>query len=888
MLGGRAVTTVHAVGAALVRGIRRAPVATGAVAVVWALRAASGVVSIDLDAPVESMGADAGGWVGDGIAFAVSPFWTPGVAGLWAATVALLTLGVVAERRLGWRRFAAAAGVSLLAGSVTALVLAAVAGRTGQLLAEAASSVVADGGPLLWVVGAFMACTATMATLWRRRSRVAVLAVLSTVVLFDGGTGAVLLLVSAVAGVVFGRRWRPVTATANPVGSIQEARALGALVVAATAVGPVLAALNPAPGGPFATLSSIVAPVRGVSADVVAQVCGEGPTSVACSLARLHQHPGRAMTVMAVLPCLLLLVAATGLRRGRRSAWWAALTLEGVLAAVTVTFYVLTLADAGAVPLAPSVTDEQPLLVTQLVLPSLVPLSVALTVLVWGRGLFTLPDPGVRQLARRLGWWVLAIAVLFVTAGLLVAGQWSPRPDVGSLLADLPLRLVPFELRVGVQPRQVPAGPAARALFGWVGPMFWLGAGVLVALSYRHRGNQQQPDRAQAQRILTATGGGGIAWMGLWDGNRYWFSPDAASYVPYRVRHGIALTTGDPVGPAVAMPAVVTQFARYCEHAGWVPCLYAASDPVRQICLAAGWQSVQIAQETVLDLETLTFTGRRFQDVRSAMNAARREGMRTEWVDYRSAPQAVRQQIRAISEDWVAEQALPEMGFTLGGLEQLDDPAVRCSVVLDPAGQVQAVASWLPLYQGGRLAGWTLDFMRRRPGGFNHSMELLIASSALDLKAQGYRILSLSGTPLTRTTDDTGSAGEVNTAAVTTVDPPMRALDRTLDLLATGLEPVYGFGSLLRFKAKFQPRFDPLFLLYPDPAALPAIARAVTSAYLPDAQLRATLTVLRRAGTSSRRQRPRSAPAGLAPPAPQSPPATPKQAAAPERTGALR
>ena len=168
MLGGQAVTTVHAVGVALVRGICRAPVATGAVAVVWALRAASGVVSIDLDAPVESMGADAGGWVGDGIAFAVSPFWTPGVAGLWAATAALLTLGVVAERRLGWRRFAAAAGVSLLAGPVTALVLAAVAGRTGQLLAEAASSVVADGGPLLCVVGAFMACTATMATLWRQ------------------------------------------------------------------------------------------------------------------------------------------------------------------------------------------------------------------------------------------------------------------------------------------------------------------------------------------------------------------------------------------------------------------------------------------------------------------------------------------------------------------------------------------------------------------------------------------------------------------------------------------------------------------------------------------------------------------------------------------------
>ena len=97
-------------------------------------------------------------------------------------------------------------------------------------------------------------------------------------------------------------------------------------------------------------LSSIIAPVRGVPAAVVAQVCGEGPTSAACSLARLHQHPGAAMTVMAVLPCLLLLAAATGLRRGRRSAWWAAITLEATLLAVTVAFYALTLVDWGRGP----------------------------------------------------------------------------------------------------------------------------------------------------------------------------------------------------------------------------------------------------------------------------------------------------------------------------------------------------------------------------------------------------------------------------------------------------------------------------------------------------------------------------------------------------------
>lgn len=261
--------------------------------------------------------------------------------------------------------------------------------------------------------------------------------------------------------------------------------------------------------------------------------------------------------------------------------------------------------------------------------------------------------------------------------------------------------------------------------------------------------------------------------------------------------------------------------------------------------------------------------------------------MRTEWLAYHTASRAIRQQIQAISEDWVAEQHLPELGFTLGGLQQLDDPAVRCSVLLDPTGRVHGVASWLPWHRDGRLEGWTLDFMRRRPGGFKHSMEVLIASSALDLQAEGFRVLSLSGTPLTRSTNDADPPSQ-HSASVDATDPTMRSLERTLDLLAAGLEPVYGFGSLLRFKAKFQPQFHPLFLLYPDPAALPAIGRAVTSAYLPAAQLRATLTVLSRLVTAPRRLRPRSRPTAPAASDPSPASSTPARPVAPDRADANR
>jgi hypothetical protein len=59
------------------------------------------------------------------------------------------------------------------------------------------------------------------------------------------------------------------------------------------------------------------------------------------------------------------------------------------------------------------------------------------------------------------------------------------------------------------------------------------------------------------------------------------------------------------------------------------------------------------------------------------------------------------------------------------------------------------------------------------------------------------------------------------------------AIQGLLDIIGTATEPVYGFRSLLRFKAKFQPVYEPLYLIYPDPAPLGPIIIAIRRAYLP-------------------------------------------------------
>jgi hypothetical protein len=140
------------------------------------------------------------------------------------------------------------------------------------------------------------------------------------------------------------------------------------------------------------------------------------------------------------------------------------------------------------------------------------------------------------------------------------------------------------------------------------------------------------------------------------------------------------------------------------------------------------------------------------------------------------------------------------------------------------------ITSWMPVYASGRPVGWTLDFMRRNtePGSFHGVMEFLIATAALTFREEGARFVSLSGAPLARL-----DRGE---------QPSAR--QRLLDMIADTMEPAYGFQSLLQFKAKFQPAYQPLYLTYPDPAALGSIATAIGRAYLPHLTLRQALRLL--------------------------------------------
>ena len=814
-------------GAVLASFVRRIPVSIG----LGVLLIVTAAVTGTLIAPASDVTLDTWG-VAVTTTVLAARWWTPATAlaipedpfQLIAGVVLAVLLLGVAERKLGSIRVALAFVVTGLVGMTVGVVVQ----WGGSLIGEWWSlGTAADRtlDPLTGVVGALIASTAFMSALWRRRIRIVTLAFVLVFVLYDGDSSNVSRLLAGIAGLFLGAWFARDASTLRPRRSSHgETRALLATVVAITAIGPIVSLINNDELTPFSLTASLF--TEGIpDKQAVLDQC-DGVVSAFCEreLALLSaQGPG--VIALVFLPLVLLLLAAWGLRNGRRFALILAVTVNVALALLAwFSFDVAaTVAELSGTE-GWTAFDIGELIVWAIAAMAL-PLAVAGVLIAFRRD-FAVRAPYeavVRFTTVTVGTLIVLAAAYFLTA-LVTIGDYVPAADLRDLTIDTVKRFLPTQFVATFDPVIVPDHDVAFVLFQAVGPLFWIVfVAAAVPLLSANADRTAMAGRSRIRDLLRRGGGGSLGFMATWPGNVYWFSDDGEAAVAYRVVNGIAITMSDPICTPDRDERTVREFAAFCDANGLTPVFYSVHEQFLPIVEAMGWQHTSVGEETVVRTQGLELTGKAWQKVRQPLNRAVKEGLTTVWTTWDELPLTTVAQIRAISEEWVSEKELPEMGFTLGGFDELKDRDVRLMLAVGPDGRLQAVTSWLPTFRDGVPIGWTIDFMRRADESMPGVMEFVIASAALHMKETGAEFLSLSGAPLA-----------AKPLAPGETPPPATPMTRLLDWLGKTLEPAYGFTSLFRFKAKFNPEYRTISMAYPDPMALPAIGVAIGRAYLPE------------------------------------------------------
>ncbi|WP_313541691.1 bifunctional lysylphosphatidylglycerol flippase/synthetase MprF [Leifsonia aquatica] len=780
-------------------------------------------------------------WVGTGAAqIADGHWWSPLTAVLFTSDLAELILSLLlllllvgaSEHLMRTWRTALAFVVTPVVGIVVGSAVQLIGSQTGEMWSRNVHGLVSLD-PLTAIGGTIMTASAFAGALWRRRIRVLTLLVAIMFVLYSGFPSDLDRLLAVLTGLALGALLnRGARARGWQRSSHHEIRVLLASAVAVTAIGPVIGLLTRSRYGllsPIALLFSDDVANRG---NILERCQAFAVTRECVREITIERINGFGPVLLSVLPLLVLLVAAFGLLRGRRFAVWLAVSVNGLLAVLSMLYFgILPVAGGHTGPVSPRYWEVTAILA----ISSAVPLVMAILLIVLRRHFPVLPS--ARAVRRYLLTVVIAgigLAALYVFVGWLQRDTGFTRPiDIGDLLDDVFERFVPVSFLRREPVQYLPTTPLATIVYHNIGTLFWLIAIAAAIPPMLGRSVTRNPadEVTRVRALLTRGGGDALSFMATWPGTSHWFDGPDGGAIAYRVVGRVAITTGGPFGAPPPHDGTIERFARFCDDNGWIPVFYSVEDDYEPLFERMGWSTMTVAEETVIRPQNWATTGKKWQDVRTSINRAQRAGIRAEWTSYAALPLSATVQISDISEQWVAEKDLPEMGFTLGGIDELRDPAVRLMLAVDEAGRIEGVTSWLPTWRDGVVIGWTLDFMRRRPGSINGVMEFLIAEAATRMKADGVEFMSLSAAPLAHT------AG--------TPDAEKSGMDRILGYLSTSLEPVYGFRSLLNFKQKFQPELHPLIMAYPDPVALPEIGIGLVRAYLPDLSVRQAATLAR-------------------------------------------
>lgn len=643
-------------------------------------------------------------------------------------------------------------------------------------------------GPLVVVVGTLMCASAFTAMLWRRRIRVIGYSVVLILFLYRGEAGDYCLLAAALIGHVLG--YLMASESQGDVyrhGALYEMRRLIGMAAGGQAVGSLVAVSSRQSFG----LLSMFGLLTGSTEFDTEQVldCLNGSSHANCfAQYRMMRFTMPGNWLVSLMPTLMLLLIAWGLYRGRRIAAALSVLFNACTVVLAMLFYaVLPLQYVGDSPTDALFALTRHGAFRAMFSTMALPL-VFIVIVIAFRQCFTIrtrSEITLRAVAGTLSAFLI-LGLMYAGYGLASPDDFNESPQLIALLADYVQRLLPIGLLSGIEPEFVPVGRISLLVYQCVGPVFWIIALLCAWDCLRDRSMVNDASRHRVDEIIPL-GGESMSFMTTWEGNDYWFSATGRSAIAYRVSYGIALTVTGPFGDPSEYVDDLTDFATFCARHSWTPVFY----------------SVHESQ-------------------RAELNKAKRDGITDVLTTFKEAPFSVQTQIREISTQWAGEKALPEMGFTLGGVDELIDPRVRLLYAVDGNGKVLGVTSWLPTYRDGKVIGWTLDFMRHRTDSVNGIMEFLIARMAERLRDDdSVEFMSLSAAPL------------AGMGSNETENEESEVLRHVLQMVADIMEPAYGFHSLFRFKLKFHPDEEKVYICYPDAAKLPQISLAVAQAYVP-------------------------------------------------------
>lgn len=432
--------------------------------------------------------------------------------------------------------------------------------------------------------------------------------------------------------------------------------------------------------------------------------------------------------------------------------------------------------------------------------------------------------------------WIGAAALLGAAAWAVIAfagdhrsASWHPDGRLGWALTIL--AAVAFIARgiflgrpvtaahAGAAAALVLAGFGAYVLsFELTGDVLFVTAGL--AFMWPTCARPHPGDLPRIWALVRATRADPLAPFAMQSLKCYHFSADGSAALAYRTRMGFAVVSGDPIGDEQRFPELIADFAAACRARGWRIVVLGCSERrlglwSEPAVLGQSLRAVPIGRDIVIDVADFAMVGRKYRNLRQAVQRTHNRGISTEVVDEQGLDAGLRAELTEVMLS-AGRGARSERGFSMALDAALTGryPGVTLIVARDSSGRVQGFHRYAVAGDGTDIS---LDVPYRRRGAPNGIDERLSVDMIAVAKHLGAQRLSLAFAAFPELFDDQHRGTLANLCY------------RAVHLL----DPLIALESLYRYLGKFHAQGERRYVLVSLTQLIPLLYVLLSLEFLP-------------------------------------------------------
>jgi lysyl-tRNA synthetase class 2 len=337
---------------------------------------------------------------------------------------------------------------------------------------------------------------------------------------------------------------------------------------------------------------------------------------------------------------------------------------------------------------------------------------------------------------------------------------------------------------------------------------------------WRYRLRQETRERQVARGLVRDWGADTLAPFVLRADKSYFFSQDERAFLAYRVVGGVAIVSGDPIGPSAAFGPLLDRFIDFARERDWRVAVLGASERSLKLYRGRGLRAIYHGDEAVVDVGRFSLEGRPIRKVRQSVHRLRRAGYTSVALHPRELGPDLRAKLEHVANAWRGDE--PERGFVmaLDALFRLEDEDAVFVVGLGPDGSAQGFLHFAVCPAGKAMSLSSMPRLRTTPNGFN---EWLVCEAVDWARVHGIPRVSLNFSPF---------------AALLAPEADLSGVQKVEAKALRALKWHFQLDNLLLFNRKFFPDWERRFVVYERRRDLPrvGVAALAAEAYLPFAR----------------------------------------------------